>query len=77
MTGICGAPLQERRQEYCGKLPSCVSYSNWLQGDGAHTPLKIMEHLEEHSILTPAQDGFLTKRSCETQLIATIHELAN
>ena len=36
-----------------------------------------MEHLEEHSILTPAQDGIRTKRSCETQLIATIHELAN
>ena len=36
-----------------------------------------MEHLEKHSILTPAQHGFRTKRSCETQLIATIHELAN
>ncbi|VDI33330.1 Hypothetical predicted protein [Mytilus galloprovincialis] len=30
----------ERRQEYCGKLPSCVSNSNLLQSDGAHTPLE-------------------------------------
>ena len=36
----------------------------------------IMDHLEEHNILTDAQHGFRCKRSCETQLIATIQELA-
>ena len=36
----------------------------------------IMDHLEEHDILTDAQHGFRCKRSCETQLIATIQELA-
>ena len=36
----------------------------------------IMDPLEEHNILTDAQHGFRCKRSCETQLIATIQELA-
>ena len=35
-----------------------------------------MDHLEEHNILTDTQHGFRCKRSCETQLIATIQELA-
>lgn len=38
---------------------------------------KIMEHLEEHSILTSAQHGYRIKRSCKIQLIATIHELTS
>ena len=36
----------------------------------------IMDHLEEHNILTDAQHGFRCKRSCETQLIATIQKIA-
>ena len=35
-----------------------------------------MDHLEEHNILTDAQHGFRCKRSCETQFIAIIQELA-
>ena len=31
--------------------------------------------MEEHNILTDAKHGFRCKRSCETQLIATIQEL--
>ena len=33
-------------------------------------------HLEAHSILTDAQHGFRKRRSCETQLILTIQDLA-
>ena len=36
----------------------------------------IMSHLEGNSILTDAQHGFRSKRSCETQLIATVQDLA-
>ena len=36
----------------------------------------IMSHLEQHSILTDAQHGFRSRRSCETQLIATVQDLA-
>jgi hypothetical protein len=35
-----------------------------------------MNHLEEQNILTDAQHGFRRKRSCTSQLILTIHELA-
>ena len=37
----------------------------------------IRKHLEEHSILTDSQHGFREKRSCETQLLTLIHELAS
>ena len=36
----------------------------------------IHRHLEAHSILTDAQHGFRKRRSCETQLIITIQDLA-
>ena len=36
----------------------------------------IMKHLSQHSILTDGQHGFRAKRSCETQLVTLIHELA-
>ena len=36
----------------------------------------IMDHLEKHDILTDAQHGFRKRRSCETQLILTIQDLA-
>ena len=35
-----------------------------------------MKHLNSHKILTPSQHGFRSKRSCETQLIATIQGIA-
>ena len=36
----------------------------------------IMDHLDEHDILTNAQHGFRKQRSCTTQLILTIQDLA-
>ena len=36
----------------------------------------IIGHFERNSILTDTQHGFRSKRSCETQLIATVQELA-
>ena len=36
----------------------------------------IMKHLEQFNILTDAQHGFRKARSCETQLILTLHDLA-
>ena len=36
----------------------------------------IHRHLEAHSILTDAQHGLRKRRSCETQLIITIQDLA-
>ena len=36
----------------------------------------ITEHLEKNKIITDAQHGFRKKRSCETQLILTAHDLA-
>ena len=36
----------------------------------------IMRHLEQHGILTDAQHGFRKQRSCETQLIITLQDLA-
>ncbi|MCG7876680.1 MAG: reverse transcriptase domain-containing protein [Candidatus Thiodiazotropha endolucinida] len=35
-----------------------------------------MKHLTCHNILTSSQHGFRSKRSCETQLISTIHGIA-
>ena len=37
----------------------------------------VMKHFETHSILKDNQHGFRKKRSCETQLITTIHEIAS
>ncbi|XP_072043075.1 uncharacterized protein [Amphiura filiformis] len=36
----------------------------------------IISHLEDHHILSDAQYGFRKKRSCEAQLIRTVHDLA-
>ena len=38
--------------------------------------INIMRHFDSNNILSDAQDGFRNKRSCETQLIATIREFA-
>ena len=35
-----------------------------------------MSHLDRHNILTDFQFGFRKKRSCETQLLITVNELA-
>ena len=35
-----------------------------------------MTHLDNHSILVDCQHGFRRKRSCETQLLITSHDLA-
>ena len=37
----------------------------------------IMSHLDKHNILSPYQHGFRKNRSCETQLLVTIHDLAS
>ena len=37
----------------------------------------IMKHMDRHSILTDAQHGFRKRRSCETQLLLTIQDLAS
>lgn len=36
----------------------------------------VMKHFDHHNILTDSQHGFRQKRSCETQLIMTVHEIA-
>ena len=48
----------------CYKVLEHIIYSN------------ISLHLKNHNILCGEQHGFRTKRSCKTQLISTIHELA-
>ena len=48
----------------CCKLLEHIVHSN------------IMDHYDHLDILTDKQHGFRTKRSCETQLIVTIQELA-
>ena len=35
-----------------------------------------MKHLEQHNMLTDSQHGFRAKRSTETQLIQTIHDMS-
>ena len=47
----------------CSKLMKHILHSN------------IMSHFEKHAILTEAQHGFRSRRSCESQLIYTVHEL--
>jgi hypothetical protein len=37
----------------------------------------IMSHMEKYNLLTDTQHGFRKKRSCETQLIITINDIAN
>ena len=36
----------------------------------------VMNHLDEHDILTDCQHGFRSRRSCETQLLTLVHDLA-
>jgi len=36
----------------------------------------MMKHLEKHHILTDRQHGFRAKRSTETQLIQTVHDIS-
>ena len=35
-----------------------------------------MKHLEQHNVLTDSQHGFRAKRSTETQLFQTIHDIS-
>ena len=44
----------------------------------AHRPIidQVMKHLNLHNILSDNQHGFHKKRSCESQLILTIQDLA-
>lgn len=37
----------------------------------------IMKHLEQHNILVDCQHGFRSKRSTETQLVTTVHDIAH
>ena len=37
----------------------------------------VMEHLDKYDIITDKQHGFRHRRSCKTQLIATIEGIAN
>ena len=37
----------------------------------------MMDHLDKHNILTDYQHGFRQKRSCESQLFITVHDLAS
>ena len=37
----------------------------------------IHKHLEKHNILTDRQHGFRSRRSCETSLLTTIHDLTS
>ena len=48
----------------CCKLLEHILYSN------------IMKHLENNNILTDKQRGFRHRRSCESQLLTTVHDLA-
>jgi hypothetical protein len=36
----------------------------------------VMRHFDQHSILTDSQHGFRKQRSCETNLIITVHQIA-
>ena len=36
-----------------------------------------MNHLNLHDILSNAQHGFCLKRSCETQLLLTVHDFSS
>ena len=36
----------------------------------------VLSHLEQHKILTDCQHGFIARRSCETELLTLVHELA-
>ena len=38
---------------------------------------EVMNHLNLHDILSNAQHGFHSKRSCETQLLLTVHDFAS
>ena len=49
----------------CGKLLEHTVYS------------EVMNHLNLHDILFNAQHGFHSKRSCETQLLLTVHDFAS
>ena len=42
-----------------------------------HSHVHVMKHLQQNNVLTDCQHGFRAKRSTETQLIVTIHDLAN
>ena len=38
---------------------------------------EIVKHVENQKLLSPAQHGFRSNRSCSTQLIEVIHDWAN
>ena len=39
--------------------------------------LKVMKHLSQYGVLIDYQHGFWVKRSTETQLICTIHDIGS
>ena len=48
-----------------------------LQDPRAHYTQSYYKHLEQHNILVDCQHGFRSKRSTETQLVTTVHDIAH
>ena len=68
----CSTNIQER-----SLLPNSVSLTSICCEVLEHIIYSnISQHLKTHNILCDEQHGFRAKRSCETQLISTIHDLA-
>ena len=59
------------------ELQSCLSDVSNLWSTGAHRSYSSnMNHLESHNILSDAQHGFRKKRSCVSQLVLAVLDLA-
>ena len=83
MRALCHKPgrkLQSRRLKECRSNPANyrpVSLTCILCKILEHIINRhILDHLDEYRILVDAQHGFRKRRSCETQLILTCHDLA-
>ena len=66
----------KKQQVTGGKLPSCIPYLYHMQIFEHIICRHVLDHLEQHKILTDLQHGFRSGRSCETQLITTFQDIA-
>ena len=76
--------FQQERNQYSRRetraftiqLPPCVSHFGILQGLRTHIHSSIMRFFDQQNISSDMQHGFCKSRSCESQLILTIPDLA-
>ena len=74
--GKCNTNFQKRWKVQNIKLQASLTYMYCLQNLEHIVVSNVLDHLDLYNILVDNQHGFCARRSCKTQLVGFIHDLA-